>query len=88
MSRQILEITLLLPDGRVLTGRGRNLEATMERMYNHALSPTPRRHVKFMEHLKPGQSRYRGTYPVQFGYRSGHNAILDEVVTAEVGAPK
>ena len=63
MSRQILEITLRLPDGRVLTGRVRNLEATMERMYNQALNPTPRRQVKFMGHLKPRQSRYRGTLP-------------------------
>ncbi len=85
MSRQILEITLCLPDGRVLTGRGRNVPATMERIYNQALTPTCRRHVRFIEHLKSGESRYHGTYNVQFGYRSGDNTTLDGFVVAEVG---
>ena len=88
MSRQILEITLRLPGGRVLTGRGRNVPATMEHIYNQALNPTPRRRVRFLEHLTPGPSRYRGTYHVQFGYRSGPDITLDEVVEAEVGEPK
>ncbi len=51
MSRQILEITLHLPDGRVLAGRGRNVPATMELIYNQALTPTPRRHVRFIPFL-------------------------------------
>ena len=88
MSRQILEITLRLPDGRELTGRGRNVPATIERIYNQALTPTPRRHVRFMEPLKSGQRRYYGTYHVQFGYRSGHDTTLDGVVVAEVGGPR
>ena len=88
MSRQILEITLRLPDGRVLTGRGRNVPATMERVYNQALNSTPRRHVRFMEHLNPGEGRYRGTHQVQFGYRSGSNTTSDGVVVAEVGGPR
>ncbi len=87
MSRQILEITLRLPDGRELTGRGRNVPATMERIYNQALTPTPRRHVRFMEPLESGQRRYYGTYHVQFGYRSGHDTTLDGVVAAEVKEP-
>ncbi len=87
MSRQILEIILRLPDGRELTGRGRNVPATMERIYNQALTPTPRRHVRFMEHLS-GQGRYHGTYNVQFGYRSGDNTTLDGVVVAEVGGSR
>jgi hypothetical protein len=88
MSRPILDITLRLPDGRVLTGRGRNVPATMERIYNNALNSTPRRHVRFLEHLNPGEGRYRGTYQVQFGYRSGPNTALDGVVQAEVGGPR
>jgi hypothetical protein len=72
------------PDGQVLTGRGRNVPATMERIYNQALNSTPRRHVRFMGHLNPGENRYRGTYQVQFGYRSGSNTRLDGVVQAEV----
>ena len=87
MSRQILEIKLQLPDGHVLTGRGRNVPATMERIYNQALTPTPRRHVRFMEPLKSGQNQYYGTYHVQFGHRSGDNTTLDGVVVAEVGEP-
>ena len=88
MSRQILEITFRLADGRELTGRGRNVPATMERIYNQALTPTPRRHVRFMEPLESGQRRYYGTYNVQFGYRSGHDTTFDEVVVAEVAGPR
>ena len=87
MSRQILGITLHLPDGQVLTGRGRNVPATMERIYNQALNPQPRRHVKFMEHLKSGESRYLGTYQVQFSYHTGDSTILDGTVRAEVISP-
>jgi len=88
MSRQILEIILRLPDGQELTGRGRNVPATMERIYNQALTPTPRRHVRFMEPLESGQRRYYGTYNVQFGYQCGHDTTLDGVVVAEVGDPR
>jgi len=84
VSRQILEITLHLIDGQVLTGRGRNVPATMERIYNQALNPKPRRHVRFTEPLKAGPDRYRGTYHVQFGYHTGHADILDGVMRAEV----
>ena len=88
MSRQILEITLHLIDGQVLTGRGRNVPATMERIYNQALNPKPRRHVRFTEPLKAGPDRYRGTYHVQFGYHTGHADILDGVVGADVIGPE
>ena len=88
MSRQILEITFRLADGRELTGRGRNVPATMERIYNQALTPTPRHHVRFIEPLKSGQRRYYGTYHVQFGYRRGHDTTLGEVVVAEVASPR
>jgi hypothetical protein len=80
---QIVDITLRLPDGQVLTGRGRNVPATMERIYNQALSPKPKRHVRFMEHSKPGQNRYRGTYNVQFSYHTGHVTILDGIVRVD-----
>jgi hypothetical protein len=88
MSRPILDITLHLPDGRVLTGHGRNVPATMEHIYNRALNSTPRRHVRFLTHLNPGESRYWGTYHVQFGYRSGPNTTLGVVVVAEVAGPR
>ncbi len=87
MSRQILEIILRLPDGRELTGRGRNVPATMERIYNQALTPTPRSHLRFVDPLTSGQRRYYVTYNVQFGYRSGDDTTLDGVVVAEVEGP-
>ena len=88
VSRPILEITLHLPEGQVLTGRGRNVPATMERIYNQALNPQPRRHVKFIHGLKPGESRYRGTYNVEFSYHTGRSTIQDGIVRAEVVGPK
>ena len=60
----------------------------MERIYNQALTPARRHHVRFMEHLNSGQSRNHGTYNVQFGYRSGDNTTLDGVVEAEIGGSR
>ena len=88
MSRQILEVTLHLPDGQVLTGRGRNVPATMEHIYNQALHSTPRRHVSFIEPLKAGLDRYRGDYQVRFGYRRGNSDFPDGIVRAEVTGPE
>jgi hypothetical protein len=88
VSRQILEITLRLPDGQVLKGRGRNVPGTMETIYNQALHPTPRRRVKFIEPLKATQDRFRGAYNVQFGYHVGGSDFPDAVVAAEVVEPQ
>jgi hypothetical protein len=88
VSRQILEITLHLPDGQVLTGRGRNVPATMEHIYNLALHPTPRRRVRFIEPLKAAQDRYRGAYQVRFGYHRGNSDFPDGIVRAEVTGPE
>ncbi len=88
MSRPILDITLRLTNGKALKGRGRNVPATMEHIYNQALTLSPRRHVRFMEQPKDGKDKYHGTYKVQFGYLSGSNDNLDGIVIAEVGEPK
>jgi len=93
MSRPILEITLRLPDGQVLTGRGRNLPATMERIYNQALGPTSRAYVTLMErletgHVKKGEHRYQGTFHARFARRSGDPAGSVGIVVAEVREPK
>ncbi|MSQ06546.1 MAG: hypothetical protein EXR46_05035 [Dehalococcoidia bacterium] len=88
MSRQILEITLRLADGQVLKGRGRNVPATMEHIYNQALQATPRRRVKFIEPLKATQDAFRGAYQVQFGYRRGDSDFPDGIVGAEVVVPE
>jgi hypothetical protein len=89
MSRQILEITLRLPDGHVLTGRGRNLLVTMERIYNQAISPAPRCHVLLVEHLKAGyekrgEHRYQGPFHARFAKRGGDRASPEGVVVAVV----
>jgi hypothetical protein len=88
LSRKILEVTLHLPDGQVLKGRGRDVPATMEHLYDSALHLTPRRHVNFVGLLNPGIDRYRGAYKVQFGYRLGDSNFLDEIVRAEVVGPE
>jgi hypothetical protein len=87
VSRQILEITLRLPDGQVLKGRGRNVPATMEHIYNQALHSTPRRRVKFIEPLKATQDGFRGAYQVQFGYHREDSDFQDGIVGAEVAVP-
>lgn len=93
MSRQILEITLRLPDGQVLNGRGRNLPATIERVYNQALRPTPRRYVTLLEHfksgyVKKGEHRYQGTFHARFAQRGGGPASPAEMVMVEVREPQ
>ena len=91
MSRRILEITLHLPDGKTLNGRGRNLPATIERIYNGALSPVDQRHLTLVEHLKTGhvrqgEHRYQGTFHARFAKR-GDPATPEETVVAEVREP-
>ena len=93
MSRQILEITLRLPDGQVLSGRGRNLPATIERVYNQALRPTPRRYVTLMEplksgYVKKGEHRYQGTFHARFAQRGGDPASPEGIVVVEVREPQ
>jgi hypothetical protein len=92
MSRQILEITLRLPDGQVLHGRGRNLPATIERVYNEALRPTPRRYVTLLEHfksgyVKKGEHRYQGTFHARFAERGSESASPEGIVVVEVREP-
>ena len=93
MSRQMLEITLRLPDGQALTGRGRNLPATIERVYNQALRPTPRRYVTLLEHfksgyVKQGEHRYQGTFHARFATRGGDTANPEGIVVVEVREPQ
>ena len=98
MSRQILEITLRLPDGQVHTGRGRNLLVTMERIYNQAVSPAPRCHVTLVERLKTGyvkrgEHKYQGTFHARFAKRGGDHAnpkdaVMAVVTVAQVPEPK
>lgn len=76
MSRDILDITVHLSDGQVLTDKGRNVPATLERMYNQVVAPKSKRFVTIVEpvgrgYLKKGQLRYEGTFHVRFAERGG-----------------
>lgn len=93
MSRPILEIGLRLPDGKVVTGRGRNMTATAERLYNQALTPASHYHAKLVEHpgtghLSRGEHRYQGTFHLEFTRGAGQSAGATEVLVAEVRESK
>ena len=65
MSRPVLEITIRLEGGQVLTGRGRNLPATLDRIFNQSRPPGQRKRVTIQEKLKtghmgPNEDRYAG----------------------------
>jgi len=88
MSRSLLEVTLHLPSGATLKGRGRNLPATIERVYNEVDPSKPTRHVVMTEHLKTGhvkkgEHRYEGTYHVNLStaqrYPSTQEAVVVDV---------
>ena len=91
MSRQILEVTLRMNDGKVLSGRGRNLPATIERVYNDALKPTPRKYVTLLEdfktgYLKKGENRYEGTFHAQFAEHGAEPSSTEGIIVVEVKA--
>ena len=95
MSRQVLEVTMHLPDGVVRKGWGRNLPSIMERLYNQACNPKPARHMRLIDglnlktgHLKSGELRYEGTYNIQFGLSKGDSANRSGNVTVEVTSVK
>ena len=87
MSRPILDIKLRLPDGKVVTHKSRNVPGTLEHLYNEALHPAPKRHLKWIERLGNRPNRYVGSYKVRFGYRKGDDTVLDEMVEVEVNRP-
>ena len=85
MSRTLLQVTLRLPDGKTLTGRGRNLPATIERIYNEVDRSKPARHVVMLEHFKTGhvtkgEHRYQGTHQVKL--LTAHGAPSSEETLA------
>lgn len=93
MSRPYLEITVRLPNGQALTGKGRNLPATIERIYNEALHPTPRKHVTLAErlrtgHVGKGERRYQGTYHATFADFRHDPADSKETAIIEVEETK
>jgi len=88
MSRPILEVTLRFGDGKVYSGRGRNLPATIENIYNNALRPAARKYVNLMEqfksgYLNKGEKRYEGTFHATFCEHGG-DPNKEPVVVVEV----
>ena len=89
MSRTILDITLRLSDGRTLTGRGRNLPATIERIYNEPNGGKSGARVRLAErfktgHVKKGEQRYNGTFHATFTTPNEHGETIREDVAVEV----
>lgn len=83
MGRNILQVTLRLADGRVIEGVGRNLPATVERVYNQAFGKQRGLHAVILEHLPTGHAavsehRYEGTF---------HGGMADDDGKAAVGRP-
>lgn len=67
MSRQLLQVTLRFPEGKILEGTGRNLPATVERVYNKAFGQQRGRHAVILEafrtgHAEEAEHRYEGTF--------------------------
>jgi len=67
MGRDVLHITLRLNDGKVLERVGRNLPATVEWIYNLALSDKYGKHAVILEEFRTGHAqaddhRYEGNF--------------------------
>ncbi len=67
MSRDMLHVTIHLPDGKSLEGMGRNLPSTIEKVYNKAFGKHHGRHAVILEQLRTGHAgmaehRYEGTF--------------------------
>lgn len=67
MSRQMFHLTMRFPQGKVLQGQGRNLPATVEKIYNEAFGKSRGRHVVLLErlvtgHVQKAELRYEGTF--------------------------
>ncbi len=98
MSKQLLTISLALPDGKVLTGRGRNLPAAIRRIYNEAAGEERCSQITLTEHLKTGyatvaERRYQGTFHAQLANRAGEvthvvATVLEEVRGGKAAVPQ
>lgn len=93
MSKQILTISLQLPDGKVLTGRGRNLPGAIRRIYNEAAGEETCSQITLTERLKTGHTtakehRYQGTFHAQLANRRGEITHVVATVLEEVRGGK
>lgn len=57
MGRDVLHVTLRLNNGKVLEGVGRNLPATVERIYNLAFGKQHGKHAVILEEFRTGHAR-------------------------------
>ena len=67
MSRPLLHVTLTTTGGKVMEGNGRNLSATVEKIYNQGFGKRRGRHAVISEHMRTGHAeekehRYEGTF--------------------------
>jgi hypothetical protein len=85
MARQIYDVTLRLNDGAVRQGRGRNLQATIEKMYHDVRPQAQSHHITRLDHIDAAETGYAGTYNVYFsrGYEQGRQPDA----TATVAVP-
>jgi hypothetical protein len=83
MSRQIFELTVQLTDGTVLKGSGRNLPATVERIYKAAQGKRPP-HQVLLSRAGEEDEGYAGTYTLYFGTARKIGGLSDG--TVEVAA--
>lgn len=87
MSRQIFEVTINLADGSVLKGRGRNLPATVERIYKEGQGERPPHRV-LMERVDAKDAGYPGTYNLFFGKARQVAGVSEGIVKVAVSGPR
>ena len=92
MGRSILDITLHLPNGQSLAGRGRNLQATVGRIYNRAFPEQPHHHVVLVEPMRRGHAtaqehRYTGTFHARLLDRHGAAVERGGIIVVDVKEP-
>ncbi len=88
MSRQMFHLTLRLPQGKVLQGQGRNLPATVEKIYNDAFGKIRGRHVVLLKrmdtgHVQKAEQRYEGSFHGQV-LQDGSAGASDKPFVVEV----
>lgn len=89
MSRTMLDVTLQLANGKTLKGRGRNLPATIGRIYNTPREGQPLAQVTLAEELRRGfvtkdEQRYHGTFHATLTITAFDGSRTQETVTVQV----
>ena len=83
MSRPMVSVSVQLPDGKTVTGQGRDLLITAARAYRQAAGPSARPiRVKLVErlghgHAAHGEHRFEGTFHVLVTDADGTQQTLE-----------